>query len=86
LRGAIGRRGEVASRKDLEDVSPVERGRVCHGGPWLSPRYHRSLRVSVEGIEVHIPSLDDLIRNKKAMGRPRDLADAEALEPLKNSK
>jgi len=47
--------------------------------------YGRSLSVSIEGIEVHIPSIDDLIRNKKALGRTRDLADAEALEFLKTS-
>ena len=47
--------------------------------------YGRSLSVNLEGIEVHIPSLDDLIRNKRASGRTRDLADAEALESLKNS-
>jgi len=34
---------------------------------------------------VHIPSIDDLICNKKASGRTKDLADAEALESLKNS-
>jgi hypothetical protein len=47
--------------------------------------YARSLSVNLEGIEVHIPSLEDLIRNKRASGRTRDLADAEALESLKNS-
>ena len=47
--------------------------------------YERSLSVNIEGIEVHIPSIDDLIRNKKASGRTKDLADAEALEFLKNS-
>ena len=41
--------------------------------------------VNIEGIEVHIPSIDDLIRNKRASGRTKDLADAEALESLKNS-
>jgi len=45
--------------------------------------YRRSLAVNIEGIEVHIPSIDDLIRNKRAVGRTRDLADAEALESLK---
>ena len=35
------------------------------------------------GIEVRIPSIDDLIINKKATGRTKDLADAEALEFLK---
>jgi hypothetical protein len=47
--------------------------------------YARSLIVNIEGIEVHIPSLEDLIANKRATGRTKDLADAEALESLKNS-
>jgi len=47
--------------------------------------YERAMSVSIEGIEVHIPSIDDLIRNKRASGRTKDLADAEALESLKNS-
>jgi len=47
--------------------------------------YRRSLPLNIEGIEVHIPSIDDLIRNKRASGRTKDLADAEALEAIKNS-
>jgi hypothetical protein len=47
--------------------------------------YSRSVSVNIEGIEVHIPSIYDLIRNKRASGRTKDLADAEALESLKNS-
>jgi hypothetical protein len=47
--------------------------------------YEGSLSVNIEGIEVHIPSIDDLIRNKRASGRTKDLADAEALEFLKTS-
>ena len=47
--------------------------------------YGRSLPVNIGGIEVHIPSIEDLIRNKRATGRTKDLADAEALESLKNS-
>ena len=47
--------------------------------------YGRSLSVNIEGIEMHIPSIDDLIRNKRAIGRTRDLADAEVLESLKTS-
>ena len=46
--------------------------------------YGRSMPVKIEGIEVHIPSIDDLIRNKRASGRTKDLADEEALESLKN--
>jgi hypothetical protein len=47
--------------------------------------YEQSLSVSIEGIQVHIPSINDLIRNRKASGRTKDLADAEALESLKIS-
>lgn len=47
--------------------------------------YQNSISVNLEGIEVRIPSIDDLILNKRALGRIKDLADAEALESLKNS-
>ena len=48
--------------------------------------FKRSIAVTIEGIEVHIPSLNDLIRNKRASGRTKDLADVEELESLKSSK
>jgi D-serine deaminase-like pyridoxal phosphate-dependent protein len=47
--------------------------------------FSRSSAVTIEGIEVHIPSVDDLIRNKRASGRTKDLADAETLEAMRNS-
>ena len=47
--------------------------------------FTRSAEINIEGIQVHIPSIDDLIRNKKASGRTKDLADAETLEYLKIS-
>ena len=47
--------------------------------------YSRALSVNIEGIEVHIPLIDDLIRNKRASGRTKDLADVEVLESFKNS-
>jgi hypothetical protein len=47
--------------------------------------YRESITVNIEGIEIHIPSIDDLIRNKRASGRTKDLADVEVLESLKNS-
>lgn len=46
--------------------------------------YDRSITIDIEGIEVHIPSIEDLIFNKKASGRTKDLADAEALESMQN--
>ncbi len=47
--------------------------------------FNDSMAVDIEGIEVHIPSITDLIRNKRASGRTKDLADAEALEELDDS-
>ncbi len=47
--------------------------------------FKRSIAVDIDGIDVHIPSLADLIRNKRASGRTKDLADAEALEEIRNS-
>jgi hypothetical protein len=40
------------------------------------------MAVDIEGIEVRIPSVADLIRNKRSSGRTKDIADAEALEEL----
>jgi len=54
-------------------------------GLQFEPTYRNSIPLNIEGIEVRIPSIDDLILNKKATGRTKDLADAEALESLKNS-
>jgi hypothetical protein len=47
--------------------------------------YQKSIPLNIEGIEVRIPSIEDMIRNKKASGRTKDLADVEALEALKQS-
>jgi hypothetical protein len=41
--------------------------------------------VDIDGITVRIPSLNDLIKNKRASGRTKDIADAEALESIKSS-
>jgi predicted nucleotidyltransferase len=45
--------------------------------------YRNSILINIDGIDVHIPSIADLIINKKATRRTKDLADAEALELLK---
>ena len=45
--------------------------------------FGRSQLVNIEGIELRIPCIDDLIQNKRATGRTKDLADVEALEALK---
>lgn len=50
----------------------------------FEPAYQNSIPLNIEGIAVRVPSIDDLILNKKAIGRTRDLADVEVLESLKN--
>ena len=47
--------------------------------------FANSIAVDIDGIEVRIPSVADLIRNKRASGRTKDLADVEALEALGKS-
>ncbi len=46
--------------------------------------YTNSQETDIEGITIRTLSLDDLIRNKKASGRTKDLADIEALEKLRS--
>jgi len=46
--------------------------------------FKNSVLVDIEGIDVHVPAIKDLIKNKKATGRARDLADVEALETLED--
>ena len=43
----------------------------------------RAVRMNVDGLEFKVLSIDDLIVNKRASGRPKDVADALALEKLK---
>jgi hypothetical protein len=51
----------------------------------IEEAFEHSLAIDLEGLEAHLPSLDDLIRDKRASGRTKDLADVEALEDLRNS-
>ena len=41
---------------------------------------------AVDGLDIKVVSLEDLIVNKRASGRPKDIADALALEKLKARK
>ena len=42
--------------------------------------FAQSQTVEIDGIPVQVLSVPDLIKNKRATGRTKDLADAEALE------
>ena len=43
----------------------------------------RAVKMTIDGLEIKVLSIDDLIVNKRAAGRPKDIADALALEKLK---
>jgi hypothetical protein len=49
-------------------------------GVEFAEAWGRRLDTKLEGLTVHVISRDDLIRNKKAAGRPQDLADVAWLE------
>ena len=44
--------------------------------------FARSNIINIESIPIHVLSIPDLIINKRATGRTKDLADAETLESL----
>lgn len=50
------------------------------GGVRFDEAYPRRLSVAMEGLTVPVLSLDDLIINKRAAGRPRDMEDVRVLE------
>ncbi len=45
--------------------------------------WRRRIQVSIDGTEVSILGLEDLIANKRAAGRTKDVADAEMLEAVR---
>jgi hypothetical protein len=45
----------------------------------------RAVPVEVGGLRIFIVAIDDLIANKRAAGRPQDVADAAALEAIRGS-
>jgi predicted nucleotidyltransferase len=46
--------------------------------------FARAVRAEIDGLEIYVISLDDLIANKRAVGRPRDLDDAAFLERVRD--
>lgn len=55
-------------------------------GVKFAEAYARRLTVRLEGLEVPVISREDLIANKRASGRPQDLADIERLSPKARSR
>ncbi len=48
--------------------------------------FAHSIEIEIEGLKIHVPSVADIICNKKASGRTKDLADVEVLESLKHTR
>ncbi|MDR2972737.1 MAG: hypothetical protein LBU83_12575 [Bacteroidales bacterium] len=48
----------------------------------IQEAFTRSQLIDIEGIPVHVLSIPDLIINKRAAGRLKDLADIEALQNI----
>ena len=40
----------------------------------------------LDGIPVHFPNLEALLQNKRASGRPKDLADVDELEKIAHAR
>ena len=51
----------------------------------LSEKKIKFIMVGAYGINIHVLSISDLIINKQATGRTKDLADAEALSVIQDS-
>jgi predicted nucleotidyltransferase len=45
--------------------------------------YSRAVETTLDGVRVRVLALDDLIANKRASGRPRDLDDCRELERVR---
>lgn len=48
--------------------------------------FHTRLETEIDGLQISFISAEDLIRNKRCVGRPKDLGDIDALEMLKKQK
>ncbi len=47
----------------------------------FSDAWKRRFSIEVDGVNVNVIGREDLITNKRACGRPKDIADAETLDP-----
>jgi predicted nucleotidyltransferase len=47
----------------------------------FSDAWKRRFSIEMDGVNVNVIGREDLITNKRACGRPKDIADAETLDP-----
>jgi hypothetical protein len=43
--------------------------------------WHNRLVVKIDGLDIPVIGRNDLVVNKRATGRPKDIVDAETLDP-----
>lgn len=67
------RHGELHILNDVPGADPYSEMRA------------RSLTVEINGVAIQIVSVDDLIRMKRATGRPSDLEDVQAITAVSDS-
>jgi len=51
-------------------------------GVGFADAYERSVKGEIDGVPVRVISLEDLLTNKKAAGRPKDLGDIATIEHM----
>jgi predicted nucleotidyltransferase len=73
---AVAAYGYPRATKDIDILTRIS-------GVDFQQAYERRNSVSLEGMEVPVISLEDLIVNKRSTGRTQDLADVERLESLR---
>lgn len=67
----------------LTDLGPVDLLGEAAGVSSFEKLWERSVVLEVEGVRVHVASLDDLIAMKRAAGRPKDQKHLRELEALR---
>jgi len=65
------------------DAGPLDVHERPKGAPEYRTLRRRALRVEIEGFNVLVASIDDLIAMKRSAGRPLDLQDLELLEEVR---
>lgn len=81
---ALAAHGHPRATGDLDiwvGASPENASRILTGitGVDFAEAWPRRVKVTIEGLEIGVIGRAELLANKRAVGRPQDLADVEKL-------